>query len=357
MFPDAFTDGMVDFEVLKQLLGGTVEEREEKYGLTRHGKRQARQHALTPSTGTLRPCPEDSVDWNTTRNLMIEGDNLEVLKLVQKSYAGKVKLIHIDPPYNTGKDFVYPDDYRDSIRSDLESTGQTNGESRKLSSNTETSGRYHADWMSMIYPRLKVARNLLGNDGFTLMSIDENEDSHLRILCDELFGSENFLSTVTWRRKRESSNDGKGFAVKGEFLLAFGRGEEGQPNRLPLSESYLNSSYGIDHIRPDRSEQHILYELLLKLDLDLCGPIENRTVGGKSVHSVGAGTLISCLDKRISREDAETLALGIAEWRDELAPAGDTVAIFQDSAITDDVAKTNLAVILEQRGLGNVRSL
>ena len=127
LFPEAFTEGKIDFEVLKQLLGGAVDEREEKYGLNWHGKRRARQLALTPSTGTLRPCPEDSVDWDTTQNLMIEGDNLEVLKLLQKSYAGKVKLIYIDPPYNTGKDFVYPDDFQDNIKNYLELTGQVEG--------------------------------------------------------------------------------------------------------------------------------------------------------------------------------------------------------------------------------------
>ena len=127
-FPEAFTEGRIDFEVLKQLLGGAVDEREEKYGLNWHGKRRARQIALTPSTGTLRPCPAESVDWETTQNLMIEGDNLEVLKLLQKSYAGKVKLIYIDPPYNTGKDFVYPDDFQDNIKNYLVLTGQVDGE-------------------------------------------------------------------------------------------------------------------------------------------------------------------------------------------------------------------------------------
>ena len=129
MFPAAFTEGRVDFEVLKQLLGAAVDEREEKYGLNWHGKRRARQLALTPSTGTLRPCPEESVDWDTTQNLFVEGDNLEVLKLLQKSYAGKVKLIYIDPPYNTGKDFVYPDNFQDSIKNYLELTGQVDRKS------------------------------------------------------------------------------------------------------------------------------------------------------------------------------------------------------------------------------------
>jgi adenine-specific DNA-methyltransferase len=135
-FPEAFTEGKIDFDVLKQLLGGAVEEREEKYGLNWHGKRRARQIALTPSTGTLRPCPEESVDWDTTQNLMIEGDNLEVLKLLQKSYAGKIKLIYIDPPYNTGRDFVYQDDYTNSVRHYLEFTRQV-GDGHKWSSNSE----------------------------------------------------------------------------------------------------------------------------------------------------------------------------------------------------------------------------
>lgn len=157
LFPEAFTEGKVDFEVLKHLLGGLVDEREEKYGLNWHGKRRARQLALTPSTGTLRPCPEESVDWDTTQNLMIEGDNLEVLKLLQKSYSDKVKLIYIDPPYNTGNEFIYPDDYSDNLDTYLKYTDQIDPEGFKVSSNTERSGRYHTRWMNMIYPRLKSA--------------------------------------------------------------------------------------------------------------------------------------------------------------------------------------------------------
>src|ERR1022692_687178 len=182
LFPEVFTEGKIDFEVLKQLLGGVVDEREEKYGLNWHGKRRARQLALTPSTGTLRPCPEDSVDWDTTQNLMIEGDNLEVLKLLQRSYAGKVKLIYIDPPYNTGKDFVYPDNFQDNIKNYLELTGQVDGDGRKLSSNTEASGRFHTDWLNMIYPRIRVSRNLLRNDGVIFITIDEGEGSNLAAL-------------------------------------------------------------------------------------------------------------------------------------------------------------------------------
>ena len=195
LFPEAFTEGQIDFDVLKQLLGGAVDEREEKYGLNWHGKRQARQLALTPSTGTLRPCPEESVDWDETQNLMIEGDNLEVLKLLQKSYAGKVKLIYIDPPYNTGKDFVYPDNFQGNIKNYLELTGQAEGGAR-ISSNTEASGRYHTDWLNMIYPRLKVARTLLLPTGAIYISIDDNELSNLKAVCDEVFGAECFAGCV-----------------------------------------------------------------------------------------------------------------------------------------------------------------
>ncbi len=196
LFPEAFTEGKVDFGVLKQLLGGEVDERDEKYGLNWHGKRQARQIALIPSTGTLRPCPEDSVDWDTTRHLMIEGDNLEVLKLLQKSYSGKAKLIYIDPPYNTGKDFVYHDNFQDNIRNYLELTGQVDGNDNKISSNTESSGRFHTNWLNMIYPRLKLARNLLRDDGMIAVSVDDTEVGNLCCVLDEVFGEEQFQAQV-----------------------------------------------------------------------------------------------------------------------------------------------------------------
>jgi len=199
LFPEAFAEGRIDFDVLKQLLGGAVDEREEKYGLNWHGKRAARQIALTPSTGTLRPCPAESVDWDKTQNIMIEGDNLEVLKLLQKSYAGKVKLIYIDPPYNTGKDFVYPDNFQDNIKNYLELTGQVEG-GQKITSNSEASGRFHTDWLNMMYPRLKLARNLLRNDGLIFISIDDNESNHLRTLLNEVFGEENFVGNAVWQK-------------------------------------------------------------------------------------------------------------------------------------------------------------
>ena len=223
LFPEAFTEGKIDFEMLKQLLGGKVDDREEKYGLNWHGKRQARRLALTPSTGTLRPCPEESVDWDTTQNLMIEGDNLEVLKLLQKSYAGKVKLIYIDPPYNTGKDFIYPDDYRDNIQNYLELTGQIDGDNRKLSSNTEASGRFHTDWLNMLYSRLKLARNLLCDEGVLFVSIDEKELPNLRIVCNEIFGEECFVAVLTILCNPKGRSQDKYFATNHEYVLGYSK--------------------------------------------------------------------------------------------------------------------------------------
>ncbi len=608
LFPEAFTGGKVNFDVLRQLLGDAVDAREEKYGLTWYGKRRARQIALTPSTGTLRPCPEDSVDWDTTQNLMIEGDNLEVLKLMQKSYAGKIKLIYIDPPYNTGKDFVYTDDYRDNIKNYLTLTGQIVRDDRGggLSSNRETSGRFHTNWLNMMYPRLKLARNLLCDSGLIAISIDDNEVDNLRKILSDIFGSDNFITTIIWQKKFSPSNDAKwlssnhdyiilvaqskrkwkpnllnrssvanaryknpdadargpwmsggldvktynakydyeiktpsgrivkppagtcwriskerfqelikdnriwfgksgnnvprikrflgevkdgitpmtiwtheevghnqeatqeikklgvlGFdspkpvrllkrlvhiaTNKNDIILDFFAGsgtighsvmlqnlmhgghrrfiivqlpeqidatipnqrnaaefcdEIGQPHNIAeLTKERLrragtkikdeNPEYtgdlgfrvfkldtsnirawdprpddlegtllaSVDHIEPGRSEQDILYELLLKLGLDLCVPIEARKIAGKTVQSVSAGTLITCLDETIARDDVEPLAIGIADWQETLDPAGETTVVFRDSAFVDDVAKTNLAAILEQRGLSNVRSL
>lgn len=250
LFPELVTEGpngvAVNLDVLKQLVGDkTVTDAEEKYGLNWHGKRRARQIALTPSTGTLRPCPEDSVDWDTTQNLMIEGDNLEVLKLLQKSYAGKVKLIYIDPPYNTGKDFVYPDNFQDNIKNYLELTGQTGEGGKKLSSNTEASGRFHTDWLNMMYPRLKLARNLLREDGVIFISIDDNEVAGLRMMLTDIFGEENFLANLVWQKKYSPQNDEKYFSDSHEHLLVYAKSLENfeiglLPRTKEADERYKN---------------------------------------------------------------------------------------------------------------------
>ena len=243
LFPDAFTEDRIDFDVLRQLLGDAVDDGEEKYGLNWHGKRRARRLALTSSTGTLRPCPEESVDWDTTQNLMIEGDNLEVLKLLQKSYAGKVKLIYIDPPYNTGKDFVYPDDYRDGVKNYLQITGQVDSNGHKLSSNTEASGRFHTDWLNMMYPRLKVARNLLQQDGIIFISLDDGEIDNLRKICSEIFGEENFVTTVIWQKKYAPQNDAKWLSDNHDYIVMVARQKEiWRPNLLPRTDE-ANARY------------------------------------------------------------------------------------------------------------------
>ena len=194
IFPDVFEEGKIDFDKLKQVLGEYVDDEKERYNFTWNGKGKALRLAQTPTTGTLRPFPEEgeSKNWNDTQILYIEGDNLEVLKLLQKSYHGKIKMIYIDPPYNTGGDFVYPDDFSDSIESYKQITGQVDDEGKKLSANTEANGRFHTDWLDMMYPRLRLARNLLRQDGVIFISIDDNEQSNLKNICDEIFGAINF---------------------------------------------------------------------------------------------------------------------------------------------------------------------
>ncbi|HID4291123.1 TPA: site-specific DNA-methyltransferase [Klebsiella pneumoniae] len=245
LFPEAFSEGSIDFDVLKQLLGANVDEKEKRYGLNWHGKRQARQLALTPSRGTLRPCKDESVDWHNTKNLMIEGDNLEVLKLLQKSYAGKVKLIYIDPPYNTGQDFIYSDDYRDNLSKYLNFTGQViNG--NKISTNTETSGRFHTSWLNMMYPRLKLAKNLLHSDGFIFVSIDSHEVSNLKIIMDDIFGEECYRNTIAVRRGiknvQAQFEDVSALSQGHEYILLYSKNSL---SRLPkLSQSHLEQKPG-----------------------------------------------------------------------------------------------------------------
>lgn len=223
LFPEAFIEGKVDFDALKEVLGDYIDGREERYSFTWNGKSKARMLAQTPSAGTLRPCKEESVDWDNTQNLFIEGDNLEVLKLLQKSYHKKVKMIYIDPPYNTGKDFVYKDNFKDNIKNYKEITGQVDGEGRNLSNNPETSGRYHTDWLNMMYPRLKLARNLLKDDGVIFISIDDNEFANIRKIADEIFGEENFIASIVWQGGRK--NDSRRFSVVHDYILVYVKNE------------------------------------------------------------------------------------------------------------------------------------
>ena len=210
IFPDVFEEGKIDFDKLKQVLGEYVDDEKERYNFTWNGKGKALRLAQTPTTGTLRPCEAESKNWDDTQNLYIEGDNLEVLKLLQKSYHGKIKMIYIDPPYNTGGDFVYPDDFSDSIENYKRITGQVDDEGNKLGTNTDASGRFHTNWLNMMYPRLRLARNLLANSGVIFISIDDNEQVNLKKICDEVFGEDNYINTVSLKAKASAGASGGG---------------------------------------------------------------------------------------------------------------------------------------------------
>ncbi len=227
IFPEVVTDGKIDFEKLKQLLGEYVDDNNERYNFTWNGKGRALRLSQTPSLGTLRPCKEESKNWDTTQNLYIEGDNLEVLKLLQKSYYGKIKMIYIDPPYNTGKDFVYKDDFHDSIENYKRITGQVDGNGKPISTNTEASGRYHTNWLNMMYPRLRLARNLLADDGVIFISIDDNEIANLKKICNEIFGEDNYIADVIMRSNPRGSQEPYGISREHEYLVCYAKSQQG----------------------------------------------------------------------------------------------------------------------------------
>jgi len=232
LFPETFTESKVNFEALKEVLSSFVDDRAEHYSFTWNGKSKARRIAQTPSTGTLRPCKEESVDWDTTQNIFIEGDNLEVLKLLQKSYHKKVKMIYIDPPYNTGRDFVYKDNFRDNIKNYKKTTDQVDGGGHNLSDNPEISGRYHTNWLNMMYPRLKLARNLLRDDGAIFISIDDNEASNLRKICDEIFGEKNFIAQLVWEKKKKGSFLSSTITRVKEYIFIFAKSRDSFPGLI-----------------------------------------------------------------------------------------------------------------------------
>jgi len=233
LFPEVFAEDSIDFDKLKTVLGEYIDDDDERYNFTWWGKSKALRLAQTPSTGTLRPCPEESKDWDSTKNLYIEGDNLEVLKLLQKTYHNRIKMIYIDPPYNTGKDFVYPDDFNDNLRNYKELTGQITEEGRILSTNVETNGRFHTNWLNMMYPRLRLARNLLRQDGVIIISIDDNELENLIKLCDEIFGEENHLGTFIIKSTPNARDYGH-IGKMHEFAVFFAKNnKETETNMLP----------------------------------------------------------------------------------------------------------------------------
>ena len=219
VFPECVSEGKLDIDKLLSLCGEYIDNDFEKYKFEWKGKADCLRLAQKRSTGTLRPCPEESVDWETTQNLYIEGDNLEVLKLLQTAYYRKVKMIYIDPPYNTGNDFVYADDFADPMARYKEVTQQT------TKSNPETMGRYHTNWLNMMYPRLRLAANLLRDDGVIFISIDDNEVTNLRKVCDEVFGEENFVGCGVWKRRTSSAMDQSKVSTDHEYLLMYHKGQ------------------------------------------------------------------------------------------------------------------------------------
>ncbi|HHT26306.1 MAG TPA: site-specific DNA-methyltransferase, partial [Firmicutes bacterium] len=240
LFPGVVADGKVNVELLRSYVGEEIFG-DEAYEFTWVGKRAAIAEAGRPIRKTLRPCPEESVDWDTTQNLMIEGDNLDVLKLLQESYLGKVKMIYIDPPYNTGNDFIYIDDFSQSREEYDDEAGAYAEDGDRLFKNTDANGRFHSDWCSMMYPRLVLARNMLRDDGVVFISIDDNEVHNLRKICDEIFGKKNFISSIS-RITKKGGNAGKFFSPSIDYVLVYAKNVEiCKPFREKASDELINS--------------------------------------------------------------------------------------------------------------------
>ena len=239
----------INFELLKQMLSPDVVEGNERYEFTWVGKKAAIVEANQPIRKTLRPCKEESKDWDTTENLYIEGDNLEVLKLLQESYLGKVKMIYIDPPYNTGNDFIYADDFMHSQEQENQQMGMYDEDGDRLFKNTDTNGRFHSDWCSMIYSRLHLAKNLLTDDGVIFISIDDSEVKNLKNICDEVFGAANFVAQLIWQNKKGGGNDSTHIAIEHEYILTYAK------NIALLGEFY--ESYSDDYIKRYKEEDNI----------------------------------------------------------------------------------------------------
>ena len=269
LFPEVFTEGTkIDWEKLKLTLGEDIDTGKERFGMNWPGKADCYKTIQQPSIGTLKPAPEESVNFDTTENLFIEGDNLEVLKLLQKSYLGKVKMIYIDPPYNTGNEFIYPDDFSQSLKTYLEYSGQVDGDGRTFATNKDTNGRFHSDWLNMMYPRLFLAKNLLKDDGVIFISIDDNEVHNLRALCNEIFGEENFISSIS-RMMKSGGAKGKFFTPNIEYILVFAKNVLFTKEfRSVLNDEQINRYYNKTETIGERAGQIYGEERLFKASLD-----------------------------------------------------------------------------------------
>jgi len=287
LFPNVITEikdekgnitSAIDFEQLKQELSDVIVEGiKERYQITWPGKKEALILANAPTNKTLRPVEEDSLNWETTQNLFIEGDNLEVLKLLQESYLNKIKFIYIDPPYNTGKDFIYRDNFTLDKTKYAKKSGQVDQEGNRLFQITEYHGRYHSDWLTMIYPRLKLARNLLSEDGVILISIDDNEVHNLRRICDEIFGERNFVANFIWRKSKGSGNDSKYLMVETEYILLYAKNIE----NLQFKNQVIDVDNGNYKYKDEYYEERGGYNLE-KLDRGSKGYVESLDFGIKA---------------------------------------------------------------------------
>ena len=288
LFPEVIKEGKVDFEALHDLLGNYQETAEERYCLNWAGKANARREAQKRCSGTLRPYPDESSNWNNTGNLYIEGDNLEVLKLLQKGYHGRIKLIYIDPPYNTGNDFVYKDSYKDNLENYLNQIGEDRTLSTKALSDSD--GRFHSKWLNMMYPRLKLARNLLTDDGAIFISIDDREADNLIKICDEIFGASNFVRNISWQKNYSPRNDSKSITAEVENIIIYSKNAGWNPKKLPRKEE-TDSNYknpdndkeewtSSDASAPDsRGHQGMVYAIQHPLTGELVYPANNRHWG------------------------------------------------------------------------------
>jgi adenine-specific DNA-methyltransferase len=244
LFPEAFAEGKVDWDKMRTTLGEEVSDSPERYSFSWAGKRDAIRLLQMPSRATLVPAPAESVDWDTTKNAFIEGDNLEVLKLLLKSYYGRVKMIYIDPPYNTGNDFVYPDNYADPLDNYLKLSGQKDAEGNLLTSNADSSGRFHSAWLSMMYPRLFLARQLLRDDGVIFISIDDNEAGNLRLMLNEIFGEENFIDCLIWKKRYGGGAKEKHLVSLHEYIFFYAKNKDAVgPIFVPTEEQSIKRYY------------------------------------------------------------------------------------------------------------------
>lgn len=296
LFPEIVTEGKIDFKVLQDVLGEDIEEEEEYYRFTWAGKAQARREAHKPSTGTLRPAKEESVNWDTTQNLYIEGDNLEVLKLMQKSYAGKVKMIYIDPPYNTGKDFVYKDNYKDNLKNYQQITGQIDSEGNKLTTNSDSEGRYHSNWLNMIYPRLRLARTVLNEKGVIFMSIDSHEIENFKKVGCEIFGEDNFIAEFIWRNGRTSSSV---YTNEHEYILCFAK----NANKLELitydGDDSIISDRAIKKVSVKNPASEIKFPKGIRFEGD--NKVFDKVIGDIEVVEITEG-ILECKDNMLAND-------------------------------------------------------